>query len=499
MKKTLLPNILCLLWLAAGALRAQVPQPPELPGQAAPAADLPAPGFPARADTILSTAALAGAQVAVLFASAEDGAVQYARNPDLPLLPASTAKLASSAAALERLTPDFSFSTAFLLNKKEQGGRKLSVLVWRGTGDPSISGRGRASLDEIFEVWAGSLAAMGVKKIDRLVIDARYLEGPAVHPSWPADQLTYWYEAETSAVSFNDNCVDLEFIPAAKAGRRPKIKLNPDSDYLTVKNEAVTGQPDSTFTLDYSREPGTNTVTFFGSIPAGASRKDYVAVHDPARFAAEALKRVWKKKGVKVSRITTWQEAGLKEEDLVPAFIWTSEPLAALIKVVNKNSQNLYAEQILKTLGKETGGRGGFAEGIAAVVNFLDRAGLDVGQFYLVDGSGLSPENRFTAAGLVRLLSYMSGTPLFPAYFESLAVPGVDRSARDRMKGDPLAAGMRLKRGTVANARNLAGYLHSASGKLYAFAILVNGAGLNLGAVDEAADQLCLGAANLLP
>jgi D-alanyl-D-alanine carboxypeptidase/D-alanyl-D-alanine-endopeptidase (penicillin-binding protein 4) len=170
-----------------------------------------------------------------------------------------------------------------------------------------------------------------------------------------------------------------------------------------------------------------------------------------------------------------------------------------MIKVVNTNSQNLYAEQFLKTLGKEVTGHGSFTGGLSAVSRFLTDVGLTTAQFHLADGSGLSEEDRFTAAGLVKVLSYMHGTPIFPVYYESLAAPGKDRAVKDRMRGDPLAADMRLKHGTVAHARNLAGYLKSANGRLYAFAILVNGPNLNRSAVDDALDRLCLSAAHRLP
>jgi D-alanyl-D-alanine carboxypeptidase/D-alanyl-D-alanine-endopeptidase (penicillin-binding protein 4) len=472
-------SVLLWLGLAAGGLSAQ--------------------DFPARAEAILSARPFAGAQVGALFVALEDGATCYARNPDLPLLPASTAKLATSAAALARLRPDFRFNTAFLIDQKDQGRSRLSALVWRGTGDPSISGRGRADLYEIFDIWADSLAALGVAKVDRMVLDERYFEGPATAPSWPEAESSYWYEAESSAISFNDNCVDLELRPGSRPGRRPQIVLTPDFGYIRVKNRAVTGAPGSAFTLDYRRRAGTNQVEFFGSIPAGTIRRDYVSVHDPARFAGETLRRVWKQKGIKVSRIVSWEQSALSEDRLRPLLTWQSAPLGELVKTVNKNSQNLYAEQLLRTLGRQADGRGSSAGGLGVVNGVLAEAGLAADQFHLVDGSGLSEEDRFTAAGLVRLLRYMHGTPLFPVYFESLAVPGVDLAVKDRMRGDPLASGMRLKRGTVAHARNLAGYLKSASGRLYAFAVLVNGSKLDRRGVDKALDRLCLAAAHGLP
>ena len=475
-----MPRALLTLWLSvAGSLSAQ--------------------DFTASADALLSSAPFEGATVGAAFYSIEDGAFVYSRNPDLPLIPASTAKLATSAAALKYLKPEFRFATSFLIDRRARGKRKLKALVWRGAGDPSISGRGRAGPEELFAIWAGSLAALGVAKVERLVLDGRYFEGPATAPAWPAQELSYWYEAETSAISFNDNCVALEFRPAARPGRRPKIVLRPDFGYVKVKDRAVTGPPGSAFTLDYRREPQTNTVEFFGSIPAGPIRRDYVSVHDPSRFAAEALRRAWERKGLKVSKVVAWEKAGLSEESLAPMLTWRSEPLSELVKIVNKNSQNFYAEQFLKTLGKEAAGHGSFAGGLSVVARFLEDAGLAQAQFHLVDGSGLSEEDRFSAAGLVRVLRAMHGTPLFPVYYESLAIPGVDHAAKDRMKGDPLAAGMRLKHGTVAHARNLAGYLKSGSGKLYAFAVLVNGANLDRRAVDDALDRLCLAAAHRLP
>ncbi|MDD5630383.1 MAG: D-alanyl-D-alanine carboxypeptidase/D-alanyl-D-alanine-endopeptidase [Elusimicrobia bacterium] len=458
--------------------------------------------FPGAAEQILAEKPFHSATVGALFVSVADGATGYARNPDLPLVPASTAKLASSAAALAFLKPDFTFKTTFSVVKKERGQAKLSALVWRGTGDPSISGRGRSSREEIFEVWADSLAALGVKQVKRLVLDTRYFEGPAVPPSWPADELAYWYEAETSPISFNDNCVDLEFQPAAKPGRKPRIVLAPDYGYLKVKNQARTGPADGPYTMgdNYRRQPDSNTVVFTGLIPAdGRVRRDFASVHDPARFAAETLKEVCKRKGIKVGKVVMWQKAGLKEEELSPVIAWRSAPLSELVKIINKNSQNFYAEQLLKTLGREASGHGSFAAGLEAVRSFLLKAGLSESQFHLVDGSGLSEEDRFTAAGMVRLLRAMSTTDIFPVYFDSLAIPGVDRAAKGLMNGAPLASGMRLKRGTVAHARNLAGYLKSRSGRLYAFAVLVNGEGLDRRGVGEALDRLCLEAARRLP
>lgn len=417
-------------------------------------------------------------------------------------MPASTAKLAVTAAALTHLKPEFRYKTALRIKKDEAGKRSLSVLVWRGSGDPSISGRGRSSPYEIFELWGDLLAARGVRDIRSLVLDDRYFEGPATVPSWPADELSYWYAAQTSAIAYNDDCVGLDFRPGPRPGRRANISLTPDFGYVQAVNRTLTGPPGAPFTLDYRREPEGNKVAFFGGIGATDTvRSDYVAVHRPALFAAHTLRRVWRRKGLRVgSKTISWERSGLAEERLLDILVWESEPLSRLVQVINKNSQNFYAEQLLKTLGKEVDGLGSFAAGTAVVGRFMEQAGLAASDYRLVDGSGLSRENRMTAAGLVRLLELMSASPLFAHFYDSLAVPGVDRSLRNRMKGDDSsAARMRLKAGTIDGAKNLAGYFRSRSGALYAFAVLVNGPGLDRRAVSEAVDRLCLQAARTLP
>jgi len=410
---------------------------------------------------------------------------------------ATGVSLASSAAALESLGPDFRFRTSFLVKKEERGRRALSTLVWRGDGDPSISGRDRSGLFEVFELWGASFTALGVESVRRLVLDGRAFEGPAVPPAWPPGELSYWYAAETSAIAFNDACVDLRFQPGAKAGHKARIELTPDFGYVRAVNRAATAPPGARFTLDYRREPGANRVEFFGSIAAAdPARTDYVAVHDPALYAAHTLKEVWRTKGPRVSRILPWEKSGLQDDALVEVFAWRSEPLARLLKVVNTNSQNFYAEQILKALGRRLEGRGSFEGGLAVVRRFLAAAGLTDAEHHLVDGSGLAEEDRLTARGAAKVLAAMKGSD---AYADSLAIPGVDRAVRDRMRGEPLSPKMRLKSGTVKGARNLAGYLSSRGGRRYAFVVLVNAPALDRAAVDADTDRLVIAAANGLP
>ncbi len=467
------------------------------------AGELNAQSFSALADTVFLSSPFRKAKVGAAFYSLSEGIPVYSKNLTVPLIPASNAKLATSAAALHYLKPDFRFETSFLVKKEEAQDSVLSLLVIRGTGDPSISGRDRPSPYEILEFWADSLTARGVKKIGRIVLDKRYFEGPDVIDSWPVRELSFWYAAQTSALSFEDNCVFLRFYPGRKVRAPARIILEPDFGYVKAINHSRTGPRGSRYTLDedYRRKPGTNTVTFFGRIPiSDTGQADYVSVHEPPMYLAHTTREIWKRKGILLtSPAMYWEKSGLEEDSLKKLFAWHSDSLSNILKVVNKNSQNFYAEQLLRTLGKEIEGKGSFEAGLEAVNHFLLNAGLSTGDFYLVDGSGLSAKNRFTAAGFIKLLRHMHDSPHFSYYYESMAIPGLDKSVKKRKNGDSLAVNFRVKTGYISGARTLSGYFKSKSGKLYCFSVLVNGRKLNTRAIDDAVDRLCLSAARLLP
>jgi D-alanyl-D-alanine carboxypeptidase/D-alanyl-D-alanine-endopeptidase (penicillin-binding protein 4) len=407
------------------------------------------------------------------------------KNDGLLFMPASNLKLFTSAAALELLGPNFRFQTGFcrrgVIDKK---GTLKGDLVIRGGGDPLVSGRFRSSITEILDYWVDSLRTWGIKKIEgRIVVDNNFFEPPDLGPGWSWDDLSYWYACPASALSFNDNCVDLRFSPGAKVGDPAVIRFNPNTSYITTHNNAITLPGDSSFTLDYHRIPNTNDVTFFGGIPLNDTLEiDYVSVNRPDLYCAtifgELLLRsdLEVKEGVgAISDMDSTQAAAYSERLLIPLFTWMSDTLGVVLKVINTNSQNFFAEQTLRTLGATRGKEGSLKEGIGTVTDFLASIGITTDDAIMYDGSGLSYLNLVKPLAIIKLLRFMSRSPNFTIFYESLATPGKDKALGNRLKGREHNDQVRAKTGYIANVSTFSGYVRGPqSGHLLAFSIMVN-------------------------
>jgi len=324
-------------------------------------------------------------------------------------------KLFTSAAALELLGPQYRFKTGFFRTGKiDKKGRLKGDLVIVGGGDPLISGRFRDSVTEVLEFWADSLKSLGIKEIKGdIVIDNSFFSGSELGPGWSWDDLAYWYACPISALSFNDNCVDLKFLPGEKVGDPAIIEIDPPTDYITITNNANTLPADSEFTLDYYRIPYSNDVTFFRGISVSdtAGEIDYVSVHRPEIYTAYEFSKIMKSKGVKfkgdilsLDDLETKDRGKYSDDKLDSLFVWRSDSLGVVISVINKNSQNFFAEQSLKTIGRELGGEGSFSKGIELAEAFFDSIGIRSDDIAMYDGSGLSYMNIVKPAAVIELL-----------------------------------------------------------------------------------------------
>ncbi|UCE67011.1 MAG: D-alanyl-D-alanine carboxypeptidase/D-alanyl-D-alanine-endopeptidase [Candidatus Zixiibacteriota bacterium] len=436
-------------------------------------------GYFAEIDSILADSALSNALIGLAIYDISSDSMLYGLNADRLFSPASNLKLFTSAAALELLGPDYRFKTKFSHSGKiDNKGRLKGDLIIAGGGDPLISGRFRDSITEVLYLWADSLPSYGIKEIrGDIIVDNSFFTGPELGAGWSWDDLTYWYACPVTALSFNDNCVDLEFVPGLKVGDKAKIVLNPETDYIKITNNTVTLPADSEFTLDYYRTPSTNDVEFFGGIAIDDSGQvDYVSLHRPEIHCAYIFSGVLKAKGVdfdgdifNINDLSYEKQTDIMQSKK-PLFAWQSDSLGVVVTVINQRSQNLFAELTLLTMGKEIGGEGSFSKSIEIVEAFFDSIGITSDDLDMNDGSGLSYINLVKPDAIIRLLRYMHKSDYFETYYNSLRTP------RDfRLVGVENRQDVRVKGGTIANTRTYSGYLTGPeTGRLLAFSIMVN-------------------------
>jgi serine-type D-Ala-D-Ala carboxypeptidase/endopeptidase (penicillin-binding protein 4) len=444
---------------------------------AAQGASAPAEDSLARAiDRVIERPAFASALWGVEIRSLRSGRVLYARNAEKNLRPASTLKLVASAAALDAYGADARFRTTVETAGRLDGrGRILGDVYLVGRGDPDLSARltpGRPTA--AFEEMAEALRAAGVRRIEgRFVGHEGAFTGERRGSDWGWEDLVWWYGAEVSALSFNDNAADLRLLPGERPGDPAVLEMSPVTAYYSVVSTVTTTPAGIKAELKLERDLGSSRIRLSGTIPIGDSWEGRPALEDPARYAATVFREVLEARGIRVmGDVAT-------TGDPLPAGVRTlaahdSPPLSEIVKVVNKESQNLHTEMLLRLVGLKARGEGSVAAGHDGVRDFLGRIGVKTGTWGLQDGSGLSRSDVVDAHGLTELVAAMDRHPQAAAFRESLAVMGVDGTLKDRMRGTPAQGKVLAKTGTLRLGNGLAGYLTAASGERLAFAILVN-------------------------
>jgi D-alanyl-D-alanine carboxypeptidase/D-alanyl-D-alanine-endopeptidase (penicillin-binding protein 4) len=419
-------------------------------------------------DALLADPALRGAAVGCRVIDCATGAVLYAANADAPLIPASNLKLATTAAALDTLGPDFRYVTRLGLVGKD--------LVVIGAGDPNISGRFfEGDITAVFTAWARELVGRKITAIEGdLVADDTLFDRQYVHPDWPAEQLTSWYCAPVGALSLNDNCLDVTVRPGGAVGQAALADFAPRTGLYQLVNAAVTVSAGERLAVDYRRQAGARDIVVRGRVPVGSRPfTDHVTVDDPGLFFISALREVLAEHGIAVQGGLRLAETSTNPKDFV-LLATCSSSLSATAKVTNTRSQNFYAEGLLKLLGAKATGQGTFATGAAAVERFLAQAKVGAADYHIADGSGLAKTNRLSAAHLTNLLRYMAGRPAGAVYRESLPTAGEDGGLARRLAEAPYRGRVHAKTGTLSGVTALSGYVDTLGGRTLAFSILIN-------------------------
>ena len=462
-------------------------------------------------DTILAEPDVARSFWGVEVVSLDSGKTLYAHDADKLFTPASNTKLFTTATAFALLGPDYRFHTTVeTAGTIDRHGRLDSDLVIVGRGDPNLSGRTlpynlrtERKLPPIIalENLADQLVDKGLRYVDGdIVADDSYYAFERYGEGWAQDDLVWEWGAPVSALTINDNVIFVNILPADRAGERAFVDINPFPEYYKVDNRVMT-TPSGTGPrkIFINREPGSNTLTLWGNIPVDdQGANEGLSIEDPADFTAKLFRMLLEKRGVVVYgknrthhtelaslstfSVTAMASAGGGSDRLPPSGTrlplvlgnYDSQPLSADLRVINKVSQNLHAELLLRLLGKEKGNGGTIEGGLEVERSFLAQADLRPEEYMFYDGSGLSRQNLVSPHAIVKLLTYASKQPWGASFADSFPVSGVDGSLVERFSKTSAQGRVHGKTGSLDHVNALSGYLTTAKGEHLAFAILSN-------------------------
>src|SRR2546427_1988395 len=479
-----------------------------------------------RISTILSTPDLTRGFWGMEVVSLSTGKVLYSQNGDKLFIPASNTKLFTTAAALALIGSDYKFRTSVETNGVlDKHGRLTGDLVLIGRGDPNLSGRvlpfaQRTERNDhpilVLEQLADQLVQKGVKYVDGdIVADDSYFAFERYGEGWSQDDLVWDYGAPVSALTINDNVIFVSILPADRAGDRAFVSITPFANYYRIDNRIITTPAGTGRKIYINREPGATVLTLWGNMPLGdAGANEALAIEDPAEFAAQLFRSLLERRGIAVygrqrthhtelASLSTFSVTAIApsrggddnqfrplqmNQPLVLASN-DSKPLIEDVRVINKVSQNLHAEILLRLLGREKGTAGTIEGGLEVLRGFLAQAGVPSDQYLFYDGSGLSRQNLVTPHAVVQLLRYAAAQPWGNIYRGTFPVAGVDGSLSDRFK-NALQGRVYAKTGSLGGVKALSGYAKTNSSQQIAFSILSNNFNLPSKRITDTTDRI---------
>ncbi len=417
-----------------------------------------------------------GAIVSARFIETPTGNVIFeTENNDYPFKPASNMKLLISATALDHFGADHTFKTYLALD-----GDDLWIIGTGdpATGDPVIAKNQGGTPTTILDQWAQALKDQGITEIKGdLVYDDHALDGYDLHPTWNLDDLLHWYAAPVSGLAFNDNCVDITVTPADEA-RPANYTVMPPVQNITIINNTISGGEEHAPVI--VKLPGGNIYEISGPVTKETALKSK-PVENPGAFFSDALKTNLKSHGIEVLGQIRRADNHL-DGQLIPSEEKTvaihESRIQDILARVNKPSQNLFAEMLCKTTGRDFRRQrdldepGSWLNGKFAIKAFLQKASINAHPLVVADGSGLSHNNRVTTKMISSLLLYMHSHPHADAFFNSLTIGGVDGTIRRRFTEVP--GKVRGKTGYISGVRALSGYIQTDAGPTVIFSIIYN-------------------------
>lgn len=442
-------------------------------------------------DRVLDESDLTKARWGIFVMSMKDGRVLYSRDGDKLFTPASNMKIYTTAAALDLLGSDYRWHTSVYGDKQPDAGGVIDGnLTLFGRGAPDLNSYGKNGLASL----ADQLYQHGVRKVSGNIIgDESYFRGELYGSGWQWNDLQWYFGAEPSALTVDENSLELKIAPADKVGSTATLTFNRETNYLHLTNNTTTLARDAPTTIGINRGLSDSELRVWGDFPIGGRPfTAYLSVPNPALWAATLFKEALIARGIKVggeARSRDFRVAEREKFDPQKAFEIAQEnsgTLSEIVRRTNKESNNLYAELILRTLGKERGAsapdpdprknreRGDDEAGTAVVRAWLDHSGIPSDGLEIRDGSGLSRLDLLTPEATTRMLVAIAKTNAASAFRDSLPIAGRDGTLSGRLVSS--SGRVVAKTGRLTYTHSLSGYATSQDGEVLAFSIFCNDA-----------------------
>lgn len=437
----------------------------------------------------------------------ESGETLYKRNESKNFIPASTQKMLTTAAALTNLGEDFRFSTYFYLDGNiDKNGEFTGNLIIRGMGDPTISKNFFESPELLFDAWVDSLYSLGIRSIRGNIIgDDNYFDDEYYAPGWALDDIIYPYSAQINALSAYDNHVEIMLEPADSIGLNCKYMLYPENSFVGIINHIITIPDDMYLEVFHERESGSNIIEIRGGIRQNPKKSDTrvisSTIDNPTLFFLNLFKTALERNHLRfrgaLLDIDDWASR-IDYSALSPAFTHYSPRLAEIIAKLNKTSNNLIAEMLLKTMAKEISGRGTFLEGREQLVKCLSKCGIATEKMFIADGSGLSRMNTISPSSQTQFLSKVFHSDFSRTFVSSLAEPGLEGTLKNRLTKTTAAGKLFAKTGSMTGVSTLSGYIISSETESIAFSIMIMNHSVAPSVVQNLQDLVCMRLASFI-
>ena len=409
----------------------------------------------------------------------------FSVNADKRLTPASTLKLLTTAAALETLGPEHRFQTnLYAETRPDENGVLKGNLYLQGGGDPTLGSTrvvGAESWQTVAQKWSKAVKDAGITRVEGdIIADVSLFDGPSVGPKVNWENMGNYYAAPASPLSFNDNSFKIHFSPQPRDGKPAETAFTePEVPGLTLKSFVTADGKNKKDNAYVYGAPLQNELEIYGTIPTNFTGFTIsAALPDPAFFAAHVLKTELEKQDIFVLGVPQTTRTAPDYTTMPLLHAYQSPKLKDIVVIINKRSFNLYADMILRQLAVHAGEKGSLQNGLKELNKFLRENRLAGPEdTVLYDGSGLSRDNLVTPRTLLRTLAFMTTSPNFTYYYNSLATPD-DRGdlllLRRFLKPRKAVSRVRVKGGTIDGVKAAAGYVTDEKGNQIAFVLIAN-------------------------